>query len=230
MAAGVLLALAALLKFYPLALVPFFMLEGRTLRLRGGLAALAVFALGMAVACAIYGADALAPILFGAERGPKLLSILNALNAADLTGWAREAVSLLIGWNSVLVLATVGALFAVFWSRGTSWLEASVLGLLAMLLVYKTGHQQFYMSWVVLVAALPLLNTPNSDRLARLCLPMLVFIALFHLGYAMTDRWQMVQPVRDLVGYVAFPLGAVTIWLGLTTARSRRPEPLRTRL
>ena len=72
---GVGVALAALLKYYPLLLLPFMCVDRGAIRLRPLLIGLAVFLVGMLMAFAIWGPIALAPILVAESRGPKLLSV-----------------------------------------------------------------------------------------------------------------------------------------------------------
>ena len=82
-----------------------------------------------------------------------------------------------------------------------------------MLLTYKVGNPQFWVSWLALVAALPLLQRPDADRLARLGRPMALFLTLFQLGYIFlvpayyqgSWRW-----VNDVAGIPAFVIG---VWM-----------------
>jgi len=225
--AGVLLGLAVLLKFYPLLLVPFFALDGRRFRLSLIAAALATVAIGLALATAIVGDDRLAAIRFGAGREPKLLSVLAALGSAPWLVGGAGPLDWLIRNNAAFVLATAVLCLAVAWWRRIDWLEASVLGLLAVLLVYKVGHPQFFLPWLFLVAALPLAGTVSADRLALACWPFALFLGLFQWGYAYgSDQYHAVGgEVRLYAGFVALPLGLATIaaYFGLTAAGATAP-------
>ena len=52
-----------------------------------------------------------------------------------------------------------------------------------MLTLYKVGHQQFYLPWVFMVAALPLANRQSADRMAIILLPAVLLLSLFSFGY-----------------------------------------------
>ena len=40
-----------------------------------------------------------------------------------------------------------------------------MLGYLVMLTLYKVGNQQFYLPWLLMVSALPLVNKQSADRM-----------------------------------------------------------------
>ena len=82
----------------------------------------------------------------------------------------------------LVVLVWLGAI-ALAWARRDNWLVGACWGFFAVLLTYKVGNQQFWVSWLALVAALPLLNRPDADRLARLSWPFAIFLSLFTIGY-----------------------------------------------
>ncbi|PPE81412.1 hypothetical protein C3941_01465 [Kaistia algarum] len=211
--AGAMLGLAVLLKFYPLLLIPFFALDGRRFSFRLTIAALATVAIGLVAACAVFGDDWLAAVRFGAGREPKLLSVLAALASAPALVGGAGSLDWLIRHNAAFVLATAALCLAITWWRRIAWLDASVLALLAVLLVYKVGHPQFFLPWLFLVVALPLVGTISADRLARLCWPFVLFLGLFQWGYAFgTDQYHAIGgEVRLYAGFVAFPLGVATI-------------------
>ena len=86
-----------------------------------------------------------------------------------------------------------------------NWLEASTLGFLSVLLTYKVGHPQFFIPWLFLVAALPLVKTESAHRLAWICIPFVLFLSIFLWGYAYgTDQYEHVLGwVRRNVGLFA---------------------------
>ena len=110
----------------------------------------------------------------------------------------------------VAVVALLSVLVA--WKTRMHWLEASVLGLMAVLVTYKVGHQQFFLPWLVLVAALPLAGTQGARRLALICIPTVLFLSVFQWGYAYgSDGYrQVLGGVRQNVGFVAFALALAT--------------------
>jgi hypothetical protein len=229
--AGCFIGLAILLKYYPSVLVPMFALDTGRVRFRLILAAAAVVLIGMAAATMVWGETFLRTVAFAAEREPKILSILSALSAYPSLVGGQSVINFLVQTNIEFV-AVAGLLsFLIAWKMKMHWLEASVLGLLTVLVTYKVGHQQFYLPWLFLVDALPLAATPSSHWLARLCLPLVLFLSAFQWGYAYgTDGYNKVLGIiRQDVGFCAFGLSIATIvayFLSRSRVGRRRITPL----
>lgn len=123
LAAGVLVGLAALTKYYPVLLLPFFALDGTRLRWSVIASGMAVFCVGLAAAVAIWGPGPMEAILFGSGRDPKLLSILKALGT--LFG-DKGTVGWLIRYNTYFVVSGVAPVRlegeAQLAGRGCPWL------------------------------------------------------------------------------------------------------------
>ncbi len=225
-ACGVLIGLAALVKFYPLLLLPFFALDERRLRWPVILSGLAVFLVGMCLAMAVWGQRPLHPIFHGSARDAKLMSILKSLANLHVKS---EVLTWLKHYNSAVVAAGVAMTFVCTWIAKRNWLEAAVLGYLVMLTLYKVGHQQFYLPWLFMVAALPLLNTPSGDRMAIILIPAVLLLSLYHFGFAFAShgyrgdlRW-----VRSYGGLIAFPVSVATIALCVVDFWRQRSLPVR---
>jgi hypothetical protein len=211
--AGCFLGLAVLLKFYPIILVPMFALDTGRIRSRLILAAATVILAGMTLSALVWGESIFRPVVMAAERGPKILSILSALSSFPFLVGGQDVLDFLLRANLIFV-AVIGLLsILIVLKTKMHWLEASVLGLLSVLLTYKVGHQQFYLPWLFLVAALPLAGTRSAGRLAWLCAPQVLFLSAFQWGYAYgTDGYNKVLGiVRQDVGFFAFVLGFATI-------------------
>ncbi len=211
---GTLLGAAALLKFYPLVLVPFFALDRRDISWRIAVAALSTFVLGMFAAYLCWGASVFDPLIYGSARGPKLLSVLATL---EYLFGRQGVVRLLVRLDLALVILAAAAGLAVAYVKRLDWLSGAVLGFLGVLAFYKVGHQQFYVSWLVLVAALPLVGGP---RLAFVCIPFALFLSLFQWGYQFVsnERYLDMPAIRGYVGAIAFGLSVATIWIGIRAA------------
>jgi hypothetical protein len=222
--AGFLLGLAVLLKYYPIVLVPLFALDKGRLRWSLILPAAAVILVGMAATMLIWGDAFLQAFRFGADRKPKILSILSALRSHPALIGGPDVLSLLIRTNAVFVASVCALAVLVAWRLRLHWLEASVLGLLAVLTMYKVGHQQFYIPWLLLVAALPLAETDTARRLAWLCLPYALFVSVFQWGYAYgSDGYRTILgSIRQYVGFVAFPLSLAVLVAYFTSRNARR--------
>jgi hypothetical protein len=210
---GCLLGVAILLKYYPIFLVPLFALEHGRFRFRLVAAAGMVTVIGLAAAAVVWGGAFIAPMTFGVERPPRLLSVLWTLNSYPSAVGGIGVVRFLARVNAVCV-AAVGAMgIAIAWKLRLHWLEASVLGLLAVLLTYKVGNPQFFVPWLFLVAALLLAKTISARRLALLCLPFVLFLSAFEWGYAYgSDGYhERLGIVRQNVGLLAFAFGLTTV-------------------
>jgi hypothetical protein len=208
--AGMLVGLAALTKFYPLLLLPFFALDRGRLRWSVVLSGISVFCVGFAVAVVIWGYGPVAALAYGSAREPKLLSILAALE--NYFG-EKEVVRWLIKYNSICVVFGVAITFLLsLWAR-LNWLEGTVLGYLVMLTAYKVGHQQFYVPWLFMVASLPLINKQNADRMATILLPAILLLSIYQFGYEFgsnkyRDEYSW---VRSYGGAIAFLVSSASI-------------------
>jgi len=96
--------------------------------------------------------------------------------AARVAFGIAPITDLVVRFNGPLVVLVWLGATALAWTRRDKWLVAACWGFFAVLLTYKVGNQQFFVSWLALVAALPLLGRPDADRLARLSWPFAILI------------------------------------------------------
>jgi hypothetical protein len=224
-AAGLLIGVAALTKYYPILLLPFFALEGRKLQWSLILGGVAVFAVGLAAAYVEWGAGFIDALTYSSTRGPKLLSVFAALGNF-FPGTA--AVDWAIDNNAALVVLTTLGMFAVCWLMKISWLESAVFGLLVVLTTYKVGHQQFYLPWLFLVAALPLLGKRSADLTAVAMIPLALFLSQYHAGYFFGGAyWPGTELywVRQFGGAMGFAVAVGCLVLAITAQTWREPAP-----
>jgi hypothetical protein len=219
--AGILLGLATLDKFYPALLVPFFALDPRTLQPRLLIGAIGTIIAGMAIAVWLWGSAWFEAVAYGVSRDASILSIFRPIAVLGRQLGIGDTTDLLVRFNSPLVILVWLAAIALVWLRRENWLTGACWGFFAVLLTYKVGNPQFWISWLALVAALPLLNTPDADRLARLSWPFAIFLSLFQIGYVLLQpqyyqgQWLW---VNDVAGVPAFVLGIALLWLWLRPA------------
>lgn len=229
--AGMLLGLATLDKYYPALLVPFFALDARTVQPRLLLSAMATVAAGMLAATWIWGGTWFEAVAYGVSRDATILSILRPIVVAGRALGAGPAVDLLVRFNGPLVLAVWALCIWGAWARRDTWLVGACWGFFAVLLTYKVGNPQFWVTWLALVAALPLLKAPDADRVARLALPYAVFLSIFELGYVVLQPHYYLGPwlwVNDVAGIPSAVLGLIFL-LGALRSRptaSFSPESL----
>ncbi len=211
--AGILLGLAALDKYYPALLLPLFAIDERRVEPRLILAGLLTIAAGIAAAVWQWGAYWLEAIVFGVSRDATILSVIRPIAVLGRQLGLGEITDLLVRFNGPLVLLVWMVALIAAWLRRDNWLTAACWGFFAVLLTYKVGNPQFWVSWLALVAALPLLATPSADRLARLSWPFALFLTAFQLGYILLQPTYYRGPwhwVNDVIGLPAFALG---LWL-----------------
>jgi hypothetical protein len=212
---GVMLGAAILLKYYPALLVPFFALDARRINVRLIAAAVVITVLGLALAYLKWGVTVFDPVLYGVEREPKLLSIFAALQNAPWLVGGKGNLEAMLRANGPLVLFATAVVFVLAYLARLRWVEGATLGLLTVLTAYKVGHQQFFMTWLVLVAALPLSGSTIGRSAARICLPLAIFVSIYQWGYqfAAKNYREDYQFIRDYGGFVAFPLAMATLVL-----------------
>jgi hypothetical protein len=221
--AGVLLGVATLDKYYPALLIPFFALDARRIEPRLILSSLGTIALGMALAILRWGTAWFEAVAFGISRDATILSILRPIAVLGRHLGITD-IDLLVRYNGPLVVLVWLAAFAIAWLRRDNWLVASCWGFFVVLLTYKVGNPQFWVTWLALVAALPLVNSPAADHLARLSWPFAIFLSVFELGYVLLQpkyyqgQWLW---VNDIAALPAFALGAVLLWTFLSSPAKR---------
>jgi hypothetical protein len=231
------LAGGILLKFVPLLILPFVLVERGRWRWR----LLVGTAVGLAVgfgACALrWGTTFLEPIRFAANRPASLMSVFRFLSG-ELSPLRPFGISD-VDWLSLPLMAVAGVAIGAVHLRARWTTEGGALVAVCLLLsLYKVGHRQFYALALVLLA-LWMMRQPRPWplRLRRSAATYVIWLAGFAVLYKWTNGFDD-TPLREGVsGLVNL---ALTIWLiaevarqesaarhfGLTTEeRARLPEP-----
>jgi hypothetical protein len=149
---GLCLALGVLLKYIPIVLLPFLILDRGPVRFRLLIAAVGGILLGLGTSTVLWGSSTFRPLLFAAERSSYHLSIYRFLKGPysplkyfnfneNLDQWAVPIlfVTLLLAWS---------------WSRRNAIDPAtsSVLAILVTLMFYQVGFAQYQMVLFVLAS------------------------------------------------------------------------------
>ena len=197
-------------------MLPFFALDRRNFSARLLLAGLVTIAIGIGVAVLLWRNDYFEAIMFGVNRDATIFSVLKPLAVLSRTyGDPFGIVLLLIRFNGPIVVLVFLESLLLVWMRRENWLVGATWALFLVLIFYKVGNPQFFVTWCTLVACLPLLKDADADRLARVSIPFAIFVTIYELGYALLPPiyyhgW--LSPVNDYVGFFVFGFGIWTFF------------------
>jgi Glycosyltransferase family 87 len=223
------LGLGVLIKFMPIVLLPFLILDGRRFRFRLLAVALGVIAAGLLISVLIWGTSTFRPLTFAARRTTQHLSIFRFLNG-------KYSPLRWIGlYEDTSILA--GPLMLIAFYRAWSWsrrnqvdpLISAVLAILIMIALYPVGFPQYQM--VLFMLASFWLTREGQPFRGRL----LVYAAAgCHFGwlaaFVVTDSVANIDTLgmQEWIGLPMFILecllGAAIIWSAQTIESS--PEPV----
>lgn len=224
---GIALALGVLLKYIPIVLLPFLMLDRGRLRLRLLMAAIAVIVLGMAMSDVGWGRSTFRPITFAGIRFSTYLSIFRFLRGMysplRIYGLAPN-----LDWTSPIVLF-VALSWAWSWSRvnKTDVATSTVLAMIITLLLYQNGFPQYQMVSFLLASYWVVRDWDRRPNRRPLLIALAVYfgwISLFDTFYCAEDPLA-VSPlldwnkVEDTVGLPTFLLGCGLIVCIVRSAR-----------
>lgn len=228
---GVILGLAVLHKFYPILLLPFLVVSVDGIRIRTVAFCFLVVAAGLGVSFAIWGEDALGPLIYTQDRSPTLLSIFRVSAAYPSVGQRLFGIADMSVFSMPAMLA-VGAVISLYvYLYRIPALLGAISGLLAMLLLYKVGYQQYYITYFLLLA---LATVHWRDRRYQmtilLSIPFVIFVTAFEVYFDLSFRAEpypfIPAIVRHHIGIPAFLIGVPTVLAGLYVAGRQRREKL----
>lgn len=223
---GLFLGLAILLKFYPVLLLPFFVLDGRRLDFRILWTTFAVAAGGLVLSLLVWGGGIVTAWSWIGGRAPGMLALLAALERSPLPFVDPVAIRFLDATSIFLISAVVLATLSFVWWRHLSWIEGATIGLIAVLLVYKGGHPQQYLPWLILTAALLIKPSTRASVFAWMSLPFALFLSAFQLGYQFRtqDHFALIGLLPIDVGYAITILGVATLSAYVATSLLMPPR------
>lgn len=145
-AAGIFLALATCLKFFPFAYLPIMAFDAkRRFRWLFVSSALLGIAALFGTSFALWGDSVLVPLFYAGQRPAKLLSIFAFLDGPHSFLSLHSARA-----SSYLMISSAFFVYAFYWFKRREGLFCAVLLTLLIFLFYKVGHPQFYVSAVYL--------------------------------------------------------------------------------
>ncbi len=213
-AAGAWLAAGILLKYMPIVILPFLVVEGRRVRWRLLLAATLAAAAGLVLSWLIWGPSTFRAITYGAGRPSTLLSVFRFLRGAysplRLVSDAPNVDALALPCMALAGLAV----FAWCWTRRVGPAAGSVLAVLATLLFYRVGFPQYQIVLLLLASYWIVDGRWERDHFLGATLGLYFgWLALFDVFYALvggvlhpSDRFAWVE---DVVGLPTFVLGCL---------------------
>lgn len=244
--AYVALAAGTLLKLYPVALIPLFLIVSWRARdrepfWRGPALYTALVGLGEGLAALIARSDVMAPFTFMSARCTQVESFPATLGFiwAHLTG---EVVTFPYAFNStceqtasiasaqmvalILALIVIAVTLALFWSRRLTLGTAALLIVAALILGSKVFSPQ-YLLWLSPLVALEFgLDGAAVLGWGTVCLVTTICFPLSYIGATETVIHQppevMVPVTAGIRNLIMLALGAAILWKARTTPQSAR--------
>jgi len=204
---GICIGIAALIKYYPILLLPFFAVERKNLNFSTIASGTTLFIVGFVSAQLIWNEGGpINAIVFGSNRGTDLSLIHSLLVVFPKS----KFVNMLAAYNTIFVLAGVFLTFILVWIKKVNWLEGATLGYLVVLTIYKVGHQNFYLPFLILLICLPLIKRESADKMAIFFAPIAIFFSILHMMYIdiIEAYW---LPIRDYSGFIIFSVNIICI-------------------
>lgn len=214
---GVLLGVAVLLKFYPLLLIPFFSLDRRSADVRILVSAGITCSLGMLMSFFVWGTGIFSAWSWIGSRDPGMLAWQAGLRRSPLVSLPDSFLGFMDSSSVVLMGIVLAAALAASWWLRMSWVEGAAFGLLASLLVYKGGHPQQYLPWLVLVGGILVMSSSRARQFALVSLPLALFLGAFQWGfhYRTQDHFALIGilPVDSSYAAALLVMGTIAGYL-----------------
>ena len=144
-APAILLAVAALTKVYPVALLPFLATDRARIDFRFIILFLAAMSLGILFTVALWGAQLLHIVDVATAREGKMLSIFWFLLDSRFSPLAHTPLAkLLSDWNFAVVIVAMASLYGVHFFGRMRSLAGTVLASIGLLAAYKVGNPPYF--------------------------------------------------------------------------------------
>ncbi len=223
---GMSLGLGVLLKYIPIVLLPFLMLDRERYRPRLLFAAAATVTLGMGASYLVWGPSMFRPLTLAATRFSTLLSIFRYIRGQFSPFHAMIGSAPNLDQYAVLVLF-LGLLRAWSWSRlhRPDPATAATLAILTTLLLYQNGFPQYQMVLFVVASYWVVQTWDQLRRRKALAVTMGLYfgwLALFDSAYCASESAVIVW--EDAVGLPTFLLGIAFLTCLVRSSPSRPGE------
>ena len=229
-ASGVSLGLGVLLKYMPVVLLPFLVLNHGRIRSRPGLVSAATIALGLGASLLLWGRSTFRPLLFAASRRSEYLSIYRFLKGSYSPLNRIEFNENLDQWAVPILLAAL--LLTWSWARRNAIgpLASSVVAVLVTLLFYQVGFPQYQMVLFVLGSYWAVRYRPVIRNGAALWIAMVCYFAWLSV-FDLIDSFGRLQSsfIPEWAGVPTFLLGCVLLIRSMRSATAEQhtfvPQP-----
>ena len=226
-AAGVMLGLAVLLKFYPIVMAPFIAIHGGRIDVRFATGLVVTLATGFTLSVLAWGSSTFDPIVAATSWESGTLSVFRFLrgDASPFLRWTGNVDHL-----SMPAMALTGGIVLILSWRWRLPPEAGALvGILVTLALYSRGAIQYFIA-VPFLSAYWYAHRHRSDRRDALlvsalaaCLAWLAFVAvLYELTRPIGGRWGMNGEWVFLRDWLGLPTFATVVSLIVTLMRHER--------
>ena len=213
--AGVWLAAGILLKYLPVVILPFLVVEGRRVRVRLLLTTLLTTAAGLALSGLVWGPSTFRALTYGSSRASTLLSVFRFLRGTySPLGLFSDTPNADALATPCLALAGLGV-FAWCWARRVGPAAGSTLAVLATLLFYRVGFPQYQVVLLVLASYWLVAEGRPGRSLAVSVGLYFGWLGLFDVFYALVggvlhpgDRFAWTE---EVAGLPTFALGVTLL-------------------
>lgn len=231
-ASGMAIASGVLLKYMPIVLLPFLVLDRGRIRWRLLITTLVTIAVGLAVAYLVWGPPTFRPLTFAATRFPTQLSIFRFLRGrySPISGfWAENGLDSFIVAFLFLALLRAWSWFRVSHPDFTG---ATVVAILTTLLFYQVGFAQYQLVFFCMLSYWLL----RDGVVFRAGWPLLLASALYFTWLSVFNSYYCVygldvdlpvigrDDVEDLLGLPTFLLGGALLVCLVRAAAKKAAE------
>jgi hypothetical protein len=210
---AILLMLAGFTKVYPLVLLPFLATDRGVISWRFILCFVLACAVAALLTYAVWGTSVLYIFKFASGRGSVMISIFHFLARSDLSPLSARLASLLLVWNTAVVIVVLAGIYALQYLRKMTALMGTTIAMIAALAFYKVGNPQYWVCSGLLL--IYLLAAEASDR-HHLNRKLLLATAGYFLVLNLFQAWFIFMkadtPVTSFIGLPVFIASVILLW------------------
>lgn len=208
--AGMAIGLSALIKFYPLYLVPFMALDRRRLNIKFATVAIATFIVGVILAYVEWGASIFEPLVWNLDREATRSSIIFILTSCFQS---LLHISIPVSW--VVIGLVPLAIAALIWQYKLclSNLTGFMIGYILILTFNQIGYVVYYFPLMLAIYLYYLFDRP-SHQLSRALLILFVAI-LFQAIFSAFGTTNSIYRIEFLYNWARIPVSVVITMINL---------------